>query len=379
MAEHEGWSYLDSDNLEEFSERISEDGSTYTNDDGGSSFYGDDGSWGYTNADGSGSFYGADGSWGYRNADGSGSYYGEDGSWGYRNADGSGSFYGDGAEWGHWDGDGNKTYYGDLDDVSNDIDDGKPVLDESSIASVAAAAIGGALFLAAARRNSRKRREAEPKRAQTEGNGERQEKAKKPKAWMKSPAGRKVRKAGLISLAILTVVFLAALLVSSLRVVGRSSSELIGSRYDIVADHLHQAGFWDVEQTEIPDLAPSQSDEDGLVTQVKIGPIEDFSADLRMPCFIKPEITYHTLALLNPPISSEDANGMNYREVVSMFKGTGYLDVVVEPKRDVIFGLLNKEGEVCEVRIGDTGTFTLDDKFRPDLTVTIVYHSKVFG
>lgn len=58
MAEHEGWSYLDSDNMEEFSGRTSEEGWASQNSDDSGSFYGDDGSWGFINADGSGSYYG---------------------------------------------------------------------------------------------------------------------------------------------------------------------------------------------------------------------------------------------------------------------------------------------------------------------------------
>lgn len=41
--------------------------------------------------------------------------------------------------------------------------------------------------------------------------------------------------------------------------------------------------------------------------------------------------------------------------------------------------LLNKEGEVFEIRIGDTKSFISEDQFKPNTTVTIAYHSKVFG
>lgn len=41
--------------------------------------------------------------------------------------------------------------------------------------------------------------------------------------------------------------------------------------------------------------------------------------------------------------------------------------------------LLNKEGEVFEIRIGDTKSFISEDQFKPNMTVTIAYHSKVFG
>lgn len=377
MAEHEGWSYLDSDNMEEFSERTSEKGWASQNSDGSGSFYGDDGSWGFTNADGSGSYYGADGSWGFKNADGSGSYYGDDGSWGFRNADGSGSFYGEGDDWGHWDSSNGKTYYGDSDDDTDAYSSSNS--EEFGVADAVGAAIGAGLFVAAVSRSKRKEEEEELNRAREEEERKRKEKAAKRAEWRKSPAGQKARKVKLIAIAILVIVLAIALLISSLKAVGCSSSEMIGNEHGEVAEQLSSAGFWNVEQVEISDLAPSQAGQDGLVTDVKIGLFSSFSADFRMPCFIKPEITYHTLASLNPPLSSEDVKGMSYQEVVSAFENAGYLNVATEPRRDVVVGLLNKEGEVFEIRIGDTKSFTSEDQFKPNMTVTIAYHSKVFG
>lgn len=376
MAEHEGWSYLDSGNMDEFSERTIEEGWASQNSDGSGSFYGDDGSWGFTNADGSGSYYGADGSWGFKNADGSGSFYGEDGSWGFRNADGSGSFYGEGDDWGHWDSSNGKTYYGDSDDDTDTYSNSNS--EDFEVADALGAAIGADLFAAAVNRSKRKEKEEELKRAREEEERERQEKAAMRAEWRKSPAGREARKVKLIAIIVLIIALAIALLVSSLKVIGHSSSEMIGSDHGEVAEQLSAAGFWNVEQVEISDLVPSQAEQDGLVTDVKIGIFNSFTAELRMPCFIKPEVTYHTLASLDPPFSSEDVKGMGYQEVVSAFEGAGYLDVVAEPRKDVVVGLFNKEGEVFEIRIGDTKSFTTEDHFKPNSTITIAYHSKVF-
>lgn len=381
MAEHKGWSYLDSDDIEEFSNRIREDGFTCRNSDGGGSFHGDDGSWGYTNADGSGSFYGSDGSWGYRNADGSGSFYGEDGSWGYREADGSGSFYSEDGSWRYWDSEGNKTISSDLSDDSRDEDDEYDSDSEDFGIGDAVAAVIGIGVLAAVAANKKKKEEEEEERRLIREKEEirRREKAKKRKEWQNSPAGRKMRKVGSIAIAVLAAVIALVLLASSIKVVGSSSDDLIGTDYSVASSQLRMAGFWDVDQTEISDLAPSQADQDGLVTNVKIGFFENFSAGLMMPCFIRPEITYHTLASINAPLSSESIKGMDYREAVLLFENAGYLDIATEPKKDVIFGLISKENEVVEVRIGETTSFTDNEKFKPDITVTIVYHSKIFS
>lgn len=253
MAEHKGWSYLDSDDIEEFSGRIREDGFTCRNADGEESFHGDDGSWGYRNADGSGSFYGEDGSWGYREADGSGSFYSEDGSWGY------------------WDLEGNKTIHGDLSDDSCDEDDEYDSDSEDfGIGDAVAAAIGiGVITAAAANKKKEEEEEEERRRIREKEETRRREKAKKRKEWRDSPAGRKMRKVGFTAIAVLVVVISLALLASSIKVVGSSSDDLIGTDHSVASSQLRMAGFWDVGQTEISDLAPSQADQDGLVTNVK--------------------------------------------------------------------------------------------------------------
>lgn len=253
VGESEGWSCLDSDDLEEFSERAKEEG------------------------------------WASHNDDGSGSFYGEDGSWGYRNADGSGSYYGEGDDWGHWDSDNGKTYYGDSDDDVDDWSDSSA--EDLGVADITAAVIGAGLFAAVVNRNKRKGKEEEFNRAREEEERKRRERAAKRTGWRKSPAGRKACKVIRASVVITMIILAMVLLISSLKAVGRSSSEMIGSEYDEVAEQLVSAGFWNVDQVEISNLEPSQADQDGLVTSVNIGPFDHFSADFGMPCFIKSKIS----------------------------------------------------------------------------------------
>ena len=189
MAEHEGWSYLGSDNMEEFSERTSEEG------------------------------------WASQNSDGNGSFYGDDGSWGFRKADRSGSFYGEGDDWGHWNPNNGKTYYGDSDDDTNSYSDSNS--GDFEVADAVGATIGAGLFAAAVNRS--KRREEEERI--------RQEKAAKRAEWRKSPAGRKARKVKLIAIIALIIALAIALLVSSLKVIGYPSSEMIGSEHGEVTAH----------------------------------------------------------------------------------------------------------------------------------------------
>lgn len=369
MTEHEGWSYLDSDNMEEFSERIGEEGYGFQNSDGSGSYYGDDGSWGYRNEDGNSSFYGADGSWGYRNADGSGSYYGEDGSWGYRNADGSGSFYGSGNDWGHWDSDGDKSYYG------NDDSDEEPA--SAGSGGAVAAAIGAGLFAAAMASGIQNSTESEEERAREEER-ERKERTRRRRVWFTTPAGKQIRKVSVI-FALLAVIALGiSLFFASLKCVGHSSNDFIGLNHDEAASMLTESGFWNVEQIEISDLSPSQADQDGLVTSVKIAFFTDFDESLMAPCFVDPKITYHTFKCIQTPLSSEEAEGQLVQNVVSQLESAGFLDITTEARRDVVVSVVFKENEVAEIRIGENKSFDAGEEFKPDTNITIIYHAKVF-
>lgn len=390
MIEHDGWSYLNSNDMEEFSKRISEEGITIQNQDGSGSFYGDDGSWAYKNEDGSGSYYAADGSWGYRNADGSGSYHGDDGSWGYRNADGSSSFHGGDGSWGYKNSDGSGLYYdsdeecvhwdSDEDNTNHDAGSGEEEYSSFGVGdAIAAAAIGFGLFAVAGNSNQHDSSQDKEEKAREERRRKKkEERIRKRQEWFGTPTGKRIRKAGIAIIILASFALATALFYASLKCVGHSSSNLIGSNHNEAASLLTESGFWNVKQIEVQDLDPTQANEDGIVTNVNIASFTEFDEDLMVPCFISPEITYHTIKRINPPMSSDEAKKMSVQEVVSKFEEMGFVNVESEARRDVLLGLLSKENDVIEVSIGDTTSFSVEDEFKIDSKIVVVYHAKIF-
>ena len=157
--------------------------------------------------------------------------------------------------------------------------------------------------------------------------------------------------------------------------VGISSYNLIGRNYENVVDELKDSGFSIVETKKISDLEISELNQDGKVSEVKIGFSNNFNADSKFPSNFLATVAYHTVKTITPPMSAKEAKGTNYNEVVDSFRNAGFINVKTEPEYDIITGWLTKDGETESVSIGDDKKFNSSDNFRPDTTVVVKYHA----
>lgn len=78
---------------------------------------------------------------------------------------------------------------------------------------------------------------------------------------------------------------------------------------------------------------------------------------------------------VSAPISSAETKGANYQTVITKFKEAGFTNVRVEKIEDLVFGWLTKDGEVENVAIGGSTSFSASDQFEPSAQVTITYHT----
>ena len=318
----------------------------------------DDTSWGYKNDDGSGSFYDDDGSWGYRTSNGKVSYYGADGSWGYKNEDGSGSYYG---------GDNNTTHYDPEEDESEDSSVGE------TIAKVIGA--GVAEFISVREQAASIERERERRRQNAilaEKRKVEKEKTERRKAW------RKKHRKGIAFSIIMILVILLSLVgyieYQKLIPVGFSNVELEGIEYRVVVDRLRNAGFTNIITKEVSDLSIARENEKNLVTDINLGFIKTFDSTFEYPSNLWITVIYHTVKLHNPPITSKDAKGSNYLEIVEMFESAGYTNIKTVIEYDIVTGWLTKDGEVKSVTINQED-YDIYDEFRLDSEVVITYHT----
>ena len=83
-------------------------------------------------------------------------------------------------------------------------------------------------------------------------------------------------------------------------------------------------------------------------------------------------ISYHVLADLNPPASSDELEGMGYENVVELFEGAGFINVTT-----ALTSASGVGGTVSSVKIGGilgSSDFTTSDSFPFDAGVEITYY-----
>ncbi len=83
-----------------------------------------------------------------------------------------------------------------------------------------------------------------------------------------------------------------------------------------------------------------------------------------------PGITYYKV-----PTDACDYIGMDKDTVFYELKAYGFKNIVFQPKRDLIKGWINKDGDVVEVRINGKNDFEKNQKFPSESRIVIEYHT----
>ena len=333
----------------------------YIYSDGSGYYHGADGSDGYIYSDGSAYFHGADGTDAYKYSDGSGYYRGGDGSDGYKYSDGSGYFT---------DSSGSRTSYdADDDDDEDDDDSGGSSLGDA-LGTIIGAGLAGVMAVGAKVAAEEREREAQRE-------AERREQARinsaKRRAW------RKKHRKGIAITIIISIIIMLSLIgyyeIQKLIPMGYSSDSLEGLKYTEAVQRLKESGFSNVHTKKISDLTISRDDEENLVTEVKLIFGDSFDEDTKYPSNLRITVVYHTVKLYNPPLTSKEAKGMNYLDVIAEFNNTGFTNITTVVKYDIITGWLTDDGEVKTVTIDGDKKFDSSDKYRLDAEVVITYHT----
>ena len=333
----------------------------YIYSDGSGYYHGADGSDGYIYSDGSAYFRGADGTDAYKYSDGSGYYRGGDGSDGYKYSDGSGYFT---------DSSGSRTSYdADDDDDEDDDDSGGSSLGDA-LGTIIGAGLAGVMAVgakaAAEEREREAQREAE-RREQARINSENR------RAW------RKRHRKGIAITILISVIVVLSLIgyyeIQKLIPMGYSSDSLEGLKYTEAVQKLKESGFSNVHTKEISDLTISRDDEENLVTEVKLMFGDSFDEDTKYPSNLWITVVYHTVELYAPPLTSKEAKGMNYLDVIDEFENAGFVNVTTVVEYDIVTGWLTDDGEVKSVTINGDKKFDSYNEYRLDAEVVVTYHT----
>ena len=356
-------------------------GRSFRYSDGSGYYHGADGSEGYIYSDGSGYYHGADGSDGYVYSDGSAYYHGADGTDAYKYADGSGYYKGGDGSDGHKDSDGSgyfmdssgsrTSYDADVDADNGEDDDDS---DGGSLGEALGAIIGAGIVgvMAAGAKAAAEEREREEQRE-----AERREQAhinsEKRRTW------RKKHRKGIVFTVLISIIVVLSLIgyyeIQKLIPMGCSSDSLEGLKYTEVVRRLKESGFSNVYIKEISDLTISRDDEENLVTEVKLMLGDSFDEDTKYPSNLWITVVYHTVELYAPPLTSKEAKGMNYLDVIDEFENAGFVNVTTVAKYDIVTGWLTDDGEVKSVTINGEKKFDYYSEYRLDAEIVITYHS----
>ncbi|MCQ2460131.1 MAG: hypothetical protein MJ081_07160 [Ruminococcus sp.] len=178
---------------------------------------------------------------------------------------------------------------------------------------------------------------------------------------------------GIIALLVITVSL--AVYINNLIPVGLDSRDLTDMNYKTVVKMLEDKGFTDVEAVPNEDLDMSEISKDNTVKYVEIGGDSDFEKNDHFLKGRNINVVYRTMRRVNLPLSSKELENRNYLDVAQLFAETGFTNIKCEPKRDLLVGLINKEGEVDEIIVNGKKKFNKKDRYRPDTEIIIKYHA----
>ena len=157
--------------------------------------------------------------------------------------------------------------------------------------------------------------------------------------------------------------------------IGYDEEALLGLDYREVVQNLEKEGFTCIVTEEIPNLTLAEEIKSNLVTDVKLEENIIFDKDTKYAYDKQITVVYHSLSLCNPPLTSKDAKGTNYNDVVNNFNNSGFVNIKTNVLYDIITGWVTDDGEVKSITINGEEDFNTFDQFRPDAEVIITYHT----
>lgn len=154
-----------------------------------------------------------------------------------------------------------------------------------------------------------------------------------------------------------------------------NNEELIGLNYQTVKDKLERAGFTNIHEKDTSDLNGYEIDQEFSTYKIRIENKEEFSTTDLFPYDAKITIYYHSVIEIIAPGTSKDYKNKMLQYTQKQFEDAGFINIKSEGLNDLVFGIINREGEVAEVSIEGNTQYGLSTFYRPDTEVIIYYHS----
>ena len=193
------------------------------------------------------------------------------------------------------------------------------------------------------------------------------------RAWIKRY--RKEIAITIFSLIIISLFFICCNEIRLLTPLGYDNTSLEGLKYTEVVQLLKESGFTNIHTEELSDLTLSREKEENIVTDVRLVHTDKFEKTTKYPSNLKITVIYHTVQVYAPPLTSNDAKGMNYEDVIAEFEDAGFINITTNVEYDIITGWITKDGEVKSITINGDKKYDYYDKYRLDAEIVITYHT----
>ncbi|MBQ0064191.1 MAG: hypothetical protein KBT48_00340, partial [Firmicutes bacterium] len=142
-----------------------------------------------------------------------------------------------------------------------------------------------------------------------------------------------------------------------------------------VEKNIKSSGFENVNVILLYDLELDAKDLDNTVDLVKINDTQTFTTTSHFPYDSPVEIVVHTVKTIPVSLSYKEAMGMDHKELVKSLKKAGFVNIKEEAIKDIVTGWITKDGQIESVTIDEKDDFGKEDKFRPDASILIQYHT----
>ena len=103
------------------------------------------------------------------------------------------------------------------------------------------------------------------------------------------------------------------------------------------------------------------------------------SSDMRLKCELScksDQIQIVQTNEISPPMGTDELGEMKLEEVKKIFEDTGFTNIEERALKDLTEDKMDENNVVSKISIGETASFTKDDKFMADTKVVIEYHSE---
>ncbi|WP_303836714.1 hypothetical protein [Ruminococcus flavefaciens] len=157
--------------------------------------------------------------------------------------------------------------------------------------------------------------------------------------------------------------------------IGYSSDMLKGRSAEDVFTILHNCGFKHIKQIELKDIYVDSSYIENEVDKVEFNGQSHFVGNNEFPYDSTVIITIHKKKEISIPYNSSSLRRLNYTEVCSRLSSLGFTDIKIIPIKDLVIGLLTKNGAVEKVLVNGSNKFKKNAYFKYDADIIVYYHT----